>query len=504
MNATDDKPNVSTPSPEYQAMKPKWDIVDDVMGGNEAIKDAGDTYLPRMEGEKSDSDSYEARLQRSLFTNYYKDTLTLLMGKVFKKPVSFGDSMAQPYIDYSEDIDLHGRNLQRYLQKVFFQGIRDRIVYLFAAYPNTDKIKEEIGKRPDQPLTKEDMKKHKVRPYLVHKDPRDVIEFKTEWKRGRKVCVRARIRETVEEQDPENEWGVIEIEQIRVLYPGYWEVHRLSEDTNEWYVYESGTVSLQSHVPGIMIVLDPDGEDHFVGLLPLENVLWLNLYHYQTDSDQKNILHYARRYTLFGKGIPEDETVEWGPNRVYTTQNENADMKILEHGGQAIEAGRKDRQDAVDEIRRAGMEMLVEREGDVKATTDLLDAQGKNSKLGVMVNVFADGVTVAFQYMAEWNQDDPEKVIGDVILNTDFEISMSEFQKLEILDKGRGRTDISQRTYLERLVKFEILDKDHDIEAEIEAIKLEKQQNGFSTLEFEADEEYPEELDESEEMEEVA
>jgi len=51
---------VDTTHPAYDQMLPAWELVDDLMGGTQAMKAAGTKWLPQEDGESSDA--YESRL----------------------------------------------------------------------------------------------------------------------------------------------------------------------------------------------------------------------------------------------------------------------------------------------------------------------------------------------------------------------------------------------------------------------------------------------------------
>src|SRR6185295_4553940 len=75
---------------------------------------------------------------------------------------------------------------------------------------------------------------------------------------------------------------------------------------------------------------------------PLEELADLNVAHWQSSSDQRNILTVARVPILFGTGIEGNEKLEIGASSMIRTSDPNAKLTYVEHTGAAIGAGERD------------------------------------------------------------------------------------------------------------------------------------------------------------------
>ncbi|MGR5448171.1 DUF4055 domain-containing protein, partial [Vibrio jasicida] len=75
------------------------------------------------------------------------------------------------------------------------------------------------------------------------------------------------------------------------------------------------------------------------GVPPLAELAYMNVEHWQSKSDQQTILHVARVPILFAKMLG-DNKITVGGAAVVKCEDENGDLKYVEHGGAAIEAGR--------------------------------------------------------------------------------------------------------------------------------------------------------------------
>src|SRR6056297_1044995 len=80
-----DSGNVATPTIEYREMSSKWPKIRALMGGTEAFRQAGETYLPKHYAETNSR--YKERLKCSVLKNYFQSTVDHMTGKVFSKPV---------------------------------------------------------------------------------------------------------------------------------------------------------------------------------------------------------------------------------------------------------------------------------------------------------------------------------------------------------------------------------------------------------------------------------
>ena len=117
---------------------------------------------------------------------------------------------------------------------------------------------------------------------------------------------------------------------------------------------------------------------------PLLELAYTNVEHWQSKSDQQNILHVARVPILFARMLGE------------------GDLKYVEHTGAAIEAGRLSILDLEDRMRQAGAELLVSKPGNVTESQTLADnEQGACALQKIATNV-EEAADQALQLMADW------------------------------------------------------------------------------------------------------
>src|SRR5690349_8717797 len=111
------KKDPSITSAAHDLMAPRIHLMNTLMGGTEALRAAGETYLPRFRAESEQN--YLDRLGRSTLTNYFRRTVESLVGKPFSKPIVLGDDMPPELKTMAEDIDRQGNNIDVFAERSF-------------------------------------------------------------------------------------------------------------------------------------------------------------------------------------------------------------------------------------------------------------------------------------------------------------------------------------------------------------------------------------------------
>ncbi len=118
----------------YDGMHPGWKLPRTLMAGTRGMRSAGRMYLPQ---EPAESDkAYVNRLSRSTLFNAYKRTVGGITGKVFSKDIVLGDDVPEEMADWSEDVDLMGRNLANFSRDVFKDGLQTGLSYILVDMPS--------------------------------------------------------------------------------------------------------------------------------------------------------------------------------------------------------------------------------------------------------------------------------------------------------------------------------------------------------------------------------
>lgn len=446
--------DVNTVTAEVQAMRDLAVLPRKLMGGTKAMRAAGTTYLPMEPAE--DAPDYQRRLNRSTLFNGFRKTVKDMTGKVFRREISLGDDVPPALVKWSENIDLAGRHLNVFARDVFYDAMTPGIGYIFTDMPPAI----EGGTRADEAAAG-------LRPYLCYIKVEDVVGWKAENVAGVLTLTQFRFRETV--AVPDGPFADKPVDQIRVLLPGAYELWREAADgpdKGKWVRVESGTRSIRA-IPIAPVYINRTG--FMTGEPPLEDLADLNVAHWQSQSDQRNILHVARVPILFWAGKNDDDRLVVGPNSVARSSDPNAKLEWVEHSGEAIGAGDKDLQNLKDEMQTQGLQLLVQTPGGKTATGENLDNEKENSPLAMMANALGDALEWSFGFMAEYAGLGADKG-GSLTVNTDFGVTLDGMTVQQLLDM-RNSGQISQETFLNEMKRRDVLSESVDVEAEIERTK---------------------------------
>lgn len=431
---------VETPdkqSAEVEAMMPAWDLIGTLLGGTFAMRAAGQKYLPKMKAESDDA--YKYRLSVSTLYGAFKRTVGTLSGKPFSEPLAYGDDIPPQIRKHCDDIDLEGRNLHSFAHAVFENAIGLGLSHILVDYPPTGGATKTVAQQ----------RAIGARPYFVHVDPRNVLGWRAQRINGVRTLTQLRMLERVEE--PAGAWGVQCIEQVRVLEPNAFQVYRKNEKS-EWYLHEEGAVTIGC-IPLATIYTGRTG--FMTARPPLIDLAHLNVEHWQSASDQRNILHVARVPILFGAGFEETTEIKVGVDSAVTHADPQAKLEYVEHSGKAISAGRQDLVDLEERMSVMGAELLVSKPGTKTATESAADTAEANSALAAMTRDMQDVLAQALYFAAKW--DKAGESGGTVKLHDGF-ATLEEFSVTDLL-RARQIGVISSETVFAELQRRGLLDE---------------------------------------------
>ena len=386
--------DIAQPLPAHVRYMDDLDLVRCLHGGTRIMRRAGRRYLPQEEGETDKS--YQNRLSRSVLANYYRRTLEKLVGQVFAEDLEPTNDLPDAVYALLSDIDLAGANVSVFMRDVFYVSLHKGLCHVMVEYPRVE----------GQTLA--DHRRAGARPYWTIIDPECVIGWRHKDIGGRKVLTQLRVLETVEVES--GLYGVDTVRRIRLYEPGRWKIWQLDEGASEWKDAVDpatgerleGTTTL-GYIP--LVTLMPGERTSEMTAVPcLQGLAELNCRHWQSASDQQNILHYARLITFFGKCLDVDETgqVVFGANRLIHSTSADADLRVVEHSGAGIEAGRADLKDLEQAMALFGLQLLLPRVSGQTATQNAIEKGESDSALLAWTRKLAGALQELLRCTCDW------------------------------------------------------------------------------------------------------
>jgi hypothetical protein len=454
-------------SAAYNRMAPRWDIVNALLGGTEAMRVAGEDLLPKHQ-EESDH-SWRRRLDQANLLNMTELTLDMLVGKPFTDPVQLGEDAPPEHELWAEDIDLQGNNLDVFARRWFRDGMAKGLSHILVDMPR----KEEAG---DRPRTLADDKAQDIRPYFVHLPAESVIFMSGTMVGGREVLDHVRIAEGDVVRDG---WGERVVQRIRILEPGkvmIWELTKVKNRKDKWTQIEVWDTDLD-YIP--LVTFYTDRESLGVSKPPLLDLAYMNVRHWQLDADLNNIISVACFPMLAMSGVDNTEAggdgglMRLGPNQILATRSENGKFYYVEHTGAAITTGMEKMTHLEQQMSAYGAQFLKEQPGDVKATTRALDSAEALSQLQAITLAFKDALERAMQILSDW-----AGIEGTTSLEMSVDFGMNDPNEVgwAAIDSARQRRDISRATYLSEMQRRGWLADDYNADADKELLELEAQE----------------------------
>lgn len=456
---------VNTPCIAYSEAFESWQLPRTLLGGTAAMRAAAEIYLPKE--TKEDDRDYKVRLGRSFLYNAYKDACLRLASGPFQRDVNLEteseDAGAWELLGaIEEDADRQGRSLTQFLRESFEEAVCMGVAHILVDYPQVP---------PGASIA--DERELGVRPYFVRIPTADLIGWKTDNVAGRQAVTEIRWRTS--RVEPVGKFGEELIEQVRVMREAEWETweKKASDKDDEFKLVESGTHTFGG-IPLVSIFTNRTGD--LTGSPPLESLAWVNLAHWQSDSDQRNILRFARLGILFAAGFSEEEIeqgVKVGVSSLVASTNEQARLEYVEHSGQAIGSGERDLDSLESRMDALGMSPFLNRAtGQETATGQMINHAKNQSQLQAWISAMESAALECLRLAFDWAVPMiPEDLTVQIF--SDFAVAFAGNEDAAVLISAREKGQITQTTLLRELKRRNLLQDTLDIEAEVELLDAE-------------------------------
>ena len=428
---------VESPNTAYINMEPHWLLIEALLQGTYGIRKGHRKYLPQEPRELDEA--YDNRLMRSTLAPYYVRLERMLAGMLTRKPVRLED-VSDVVTEQLFDVDLQGNDLNVWTYETARKCIR---------YGH-------VGVLVDAPKAGEN-----GRPYWTQYTPRDILGFRSEIADGKQKLTMVRLMEKI--TVPDGLYGEKQVEQVRVLTPGAFEIHQ-KDDKGEFRLVDEGRTSL-SEIPFAVAYANR------VGVLesrpPLADIAELNLKAYQVQSDLDNQLHISAVPMLAIFGFPQSaEEISAGPGEALALP-ETASASYIEPSGNSYSAQFQRLEQIAQQINELGLAAVLGQKLSAEtAEAKRIDRSQGDSTMMVIAQQMQDLIDNCLTFHAQYMQ---QSQVGSSFINRDFLATRLEPQEIQALLQLYTAGTITQETLLNQLSAGEVLGDEFDVEEEVEA-----------------------------------
>ena len=428
---------VESPNTAYVNMEPHWLLIEALLQGTYGIRKGHRKYLPQEPRELDEA--YDNRLMRSTLAPFYVRLERMLAGMLTRKPVRLED-VSDVVTEQLFDVDLQGHDLNVWTYETARKCIR---------YGH-------VGVLVDAPKAGDS-----GRPYWTQYTPRDILGWRSEIKDGKQELTQLRLMEQI--TVPDGLYGEKQVQQVRVLTPGAFEIHQ-KDKKGDFVLIDEGTTSL-SEIPFAVAY------SNRVGVLesrpPLADIAELNLKAYQVQSDLDNQLHISAVPMLAIFGFPQSaEEISAGPGEAMALP-EGASAQYIEPSGNSYDAQFRRLDQIASQINELGLAAVLGQKLSAEtAEAKRIDRSQGDSTMMVIAQQMQDMIDNCLRYHAQYMQ---QAQVGSSFVNRDFLSTRLEPQEVQSILQLYTAGTITQETLLNQLSAGEILGDDFDIEEELDA-----------------------------------
>jgi hypothetical protein len=424
------------------AMMPDWAVMAAVTRGTNYLRDLSETYLPQEPRE--DEDAYQTRVDRSVLSPYTSRLIETAAGAILRKPIHIeGD---QYWLDLAQNIDGLGSNINEYARRALVSSLTYGHSAILVDYPAAAAV---LNLAEERALGR--------RPYFVHVDAPQIWGWRKEPVTNRLLQVR------IHDYDvrPLNDFGEEQVEEMRVIYPGRYDLYTLGQEVVEFS--SSGGYSL-NQIPLVPIYSNRRGM--LRSQPPLLDIANLNITHYQRQADLIHALHIAAMPTLVLEGWDDTTgSATMGVNYAIAMQPGNK-AYYVQADATSFDAQMAELQSLEGQMSTLGVTKLFGQKFVAEsAEAKRIDQAQSNSVLSIISQELESALNQAFAFAAQYVGMEPP----EITIDRDFDYYRLIGQDVAVLSQLNEAGKISDAMLLEILRRGEVLPDNINIEDELEA-----------------------------------
>tara|TARA_A100001201_G_scaffold136123_1_gene124834 strand:+ start:193 stop:1554 length:1362 start_codon:yes stop_codon:yes gene_type:complete len=428
-------------------MMADWKVMASVTRGTNYIRDCSDEFLPQEPRE--DDEAYETRVDRSVLSPYTSRLIETAAGAILRKPIQIeGDAY---WMELSENIDGIGSNINEYARRALVSSLTYGHSAVLVDYPAASGAKNLREERAEG-----------RRPYFCHIEAPQIWGWRqADYTQPGSPLTQIRIHEYVTR--PLNDFGEEQVEQMRVIYPGRYDLYTLGEDIVEFS--QTGGFSLDE-IPVVPIYSNRRGM--LRSQPPLLDIANLNITHYQRQADLIHALHIAAMPTLVLEGW-DDTTgaASMGVNYAIAMQPGNK-AYYVQADATSFDAQMQELQSLEGQMSTLGVTKLFGQKFVAEsAEAKRIDQAQSNSVLAIISQELESALNQAFAIAGKYVGIEPPTITVD----RDFDYYRLIGQDVAVLSALNENGKISNEMLLEVLRRGEILPDNIDMQEELDRIE---------------------------------
>lgn len=464
-----------------------WSLVDDLDGGVRRMRFRNTERLPRE--EKEEVAGYKTRLARSYLYPGLTNALNSSTSKAFSKPVTVENAPAE--FEYLEtNADDKGSDLTQFLRSVMRAGVKHGVAHVLVDFSKQANAAN---------ATKATDAANKPHPFFTLIEASRLVSWtETVLDDGTVGLTEIRFLEYRDVKD--GKYGSTEQEFVRVIRLNDYEVwqnkayqqRKFARDEDfEFYkdkpnrvqdfvMVDSGSFGPEGGFKTIPLVSFYTQRTGFMrGKPALMDLAETNLIHWQSASDQRNIMHVVRVPILFATGFTTQETsagLTLAAGSFVSSNSPDANLHYVEHSGSAVDLGARDLETLEKHMEIMGVRPQVERSGDATATQSVINEGRANTDVQAWIEGLNTAAETMYAKAGEWSGVEMPETL-EVKVFSDFAAGGATSD--EILSLIAMRTAkpalITSETFLNETKRRGFFTDTFDVEAEAEAIEAEAQ-----------------------------
>lgn len=419
--AADKDPKIDAQHPEYTKYMPMWAKCRDAVEGEDAIKDGGTKYLPKL-GDQ-DSKEYEAYLGRASYFGASGRTVLALSGAVFAKPADVKVPAAQDEL-IKKRMGESGETLLGLSMRLVEENITTGRAGLLVDAP-----------------TEEEAAGASIEPFTVMYYAENVISWRERVVNGRKQLVRVVL---TEDEDLSGEgyetkcrvrYRVLKLEPVAnstewMYWVELWhKEEKPNKDGKQWIRDNRFTPTVRGgrnlyEIPFTFV--NPGGCTPEAEKSPIVDLVNVNLSHFKNSADLEHGRHLCALPTPYAIGFKFKGDLKIGSGVAWKSEEPNAKAGYLEFTGAGLGHLKEGMEHKEAQMAVLGARLLEEQKKAAEAAaTVMLRGKGEQSVLGKIATSCSEGLTKAAKWMLQWVGIDP-KGKSDAIeikLNNDFDVA---------------------------------------------------------------------------------